>query len=87
MRGALHQPLDPLAEPDAVIGDIEQVGVRRRIGRQVGAGHLVFGVVGEQRQPFRQPPLIEQIGFGKQEVFNVGSAYGMHVDLLRLQRL
>jgi len=87
VSGSLHQPLDPLPEPDAIVRNVKKIGLGRRVRRQVGAGHFIFGIFGEEGQPFRQPPLIEQIGLVKQKVFHVRTIYRLHVILLRLQRL
>jgi len=78
MRGSLHQTLDPLAEPEAVIGDIEQVVVGRGIDRQIRRRDVIDCVVGEQLQPFRQPPFVEQFGLRKQEIFDIRARYGLH---------
>src|SRR5260370_5994678 len=78
MRGSLHQSLDPLAEPEAVIGDIEKIVVGRRIDGQIRCRHVVNRVVGEKLEPFRQPPFVEQFGLCKEKILDVGASYGLH---------
>ena len=78
MRGALHQPLHALAEPEAVVGDIKQVIVRRGVDGEIGGRHVVDRIVGKELQPFRQSPFVEQFGLGEQEILHVGASDGVH---------
>jgi len=82
MRGAFHQPLDALAETETVVGDIEQGLVGRGIRGNVGRRHVVDRIVREQLEPFRQPPLVEQLGLGEQEVLDIGTRDILHLCLL-----
>ena len=41
VSGSLHQALYAFAEPEAIIGDIKQVIVRRRIDGQIGGRHVI----------------------------------------------
>src|SRR5260370_16103396 len=78
MPGPFHQSLDPLAEPKAVVGNIEQIIVGRGVDGQICRRHIVDRVVGEQLQPLGQPPFIQQFGFCKQEILDVGARHGLH---------
>ena len=78
VSGSLHQALHAFAEPEAVIGDIKQVIVRRRIDGEIGGRHVVNRVIREELQPFRQSPFVEQFGFGEQEILDVGASNRMH---------
>src|SRR4029079_16091463 len=68
VRIAVRQALHARRQARTVVGDDEQraamIGIRRIVRR-----HVIAGIRRTQRQPFVQPPFIEQRGFVKQEFF------------------
>ena len=63
MRLRLRQAHHTLAQPHIVVGDVEQRGRRIGLAAVARGRHLVGRALGEQGEPFLDPPLVEQLGF------------------------
>src|SRR5262249_26439001 len=65
---------DALADALAVVGDQEQRAAMVALGLIVGR-HVVAGVIGEQRLPFFELPLIEQRGLVIEKSLGLGAGH------------
>ena len=71
----VHDADDALPDALAVVGDYEQRPAVAAVEVVVGR-HVVAGVVGEQLLPLGQAPVVDELGFLKQEVLDLGAGDG-----------